>query len=101
LYNLGVFSRHHLTCRRCGGPFSAVRIDAAFCSRRCRRSTSTPVPAAVEAVTAAVVTGEEAAPAPVGSAVLTEDDIDAGWRQMGGFLVPPRDPRLCATVYPE
>jgi hypothetical protein len=87
-----MFSRHQFTCSRpgCGRTFAAVRSDARFCSRRCRRSTSAPVPAAVEAVESAAPVGSAAR---VGSAVLTEDDIADGWRVMGGFLVPPADPR--------
>jgi hypothetical protein len=85
--------RHNLSCSRagCGKPFSSTRSDALFCSRRCRR----------DKLPASLVTPPVAAPAPVGSSVLSEDDVDAGWRQMGPYLVPPRDPRWCTTVYPE
>lgn len=86
--------RHNLSCSRagCGRPFTSTRSDAQYCSRRCRRDKLPPVPATVEAV--------ESGASDRGR-LLAEDDLDAGWRQMGGFLVPPRDPRLCTTVYPE
>lgn len=96
LYNPGVFGRHQLTCRRCGGPFTAVRVDAGFCSRRCRRSTAAILPTVVGSDTPAI-TSEEA-PAPVGRAVLSEADLDAGWRYQGPYLVPPADPRFTFTV---
>jgi hypothetical protein len=91
-----MFGRHELTCRRCGGPFSAVRIDAGFCSRRCRRSTAAEVPTMVGSDTPAI-TSEEA-PAPVGRGVLSPEDIEVGWRYQGPYIVPPPDPRFTFHV---
>jgi hypothetical protein len=98
LYNLCMFGRHELTCRRCGGSFSAVRIDAGFCSRRCRRSTSAPVAALPTGNGDSPAITSEEAPAPVGRGVLSQDDLDAGWRVVGGYIVPPRDPALTFRV---
>jgi hypothetical protein len=68
--------RHQLTCERtgCGARFTAVRSDAKFCSRSCRRRQDPPSPSPAEA--------ETAAPA---------DDLN-GWRRVGGYLVPPFNP---------
>jgi hypothetical protein len=88
-----MFTRHQLTCQRagCGRAFTATRSDALYCSRRCRRDKSTPATALPIGNGPAV----EEAPAPVGSAVLSEDDIAAGWRVMpGGLIAPPPDPNL-------
>ena len=75
-----MFSRHQLTCQRagCGRAFTATRSDAQYCSRRCRRDKS-PATLAAPPV-------EEAPAAVVG------DDLD-GWRRVGGYLIPPPDPR--------
>jgi hypothetical protein len=82
-----VIIRNQLTCERtaCGRTFSAVRNDARFCTRACRRAKSPPAPP-VEAVSMALDTREE------GPEVVEEEDLH-GWRRMGGFLVPPADPR--------
>ncbi len=65
---------HELTCQRhgCGRRFTARRSDAKFCSRSCRRRG---------------MTSPDEAPA-----VAEEEDLH-GWRRVGGYLVPPFDPR--------
>jgi hypothetical protein len=81
-------SIHELTCQRpgCGRSFTARRRDAGFCSRSCRRAKSRPAPP-VEVVEAALPAAEE--PTEVEE---DEDDLQ-GWRRVGGYLVPPADPR--------
>jgi hypothetical protein len=60
-----------------------------YCSRRCRRGKSPATLAAppVDEAPAAAVEAEE------------DDLAAAGWRRIGGFLVPPADPRNTITVW--
>jgi hypothetical protein len=81
-----MLTRRHVSCQRpgCGRSFTARRSDARFCSRSCRRA-KLPPPTPVEAVTT-VDTREEP------PEVVEEEDLH-GWRRVGGYLVPPFDPR--------
>ena len=90
-----MFTRHQLTCQRagCGRPFTATRSDALYCSRRCRRDKTPvtppvriPAPSPAPAVVEAVSNGEEPAEG------VEEEDLH-GWRRVGGYLIPPFDPR--------
>jgi hypothetical protein len=78
---------HELTCQRpgCGRLFTARRSDGRFCSRSCRRAKSPPAPL-VEVVEPVAISAAEEVPA------ATEEDLH-GWRRVGGYLVPPMDPR--------
>jgi hypothetical protein len=81
-------SLHELTCERpnCGRTFTATRSDARFCSRSCRRAKPPPAPL-VEVVKPAMSAAEEV------PAAAEDDDLD-GWRRgVGGYLIPPPDPR--------
>lgn len=84
---------HQLTCERagCGRAFSAVRSDAKYCSRRCRRAKL--LPASPGDGLSAAEDNAEAQPE------VVEDELD-GWRLMpGGYLAPPPDPRNTFTVW--
>ncbi len=70
-------ARHRLTCERCHRAFSAKRSDARFCSHRCQRRVD---PAVAEPVA---------------------DELPAGWRRMGGYIVPPRDECFTFTIFPD
>jgi hypothetical protein len=79
-------SGHELTCQRpeCGRKFTATRSDARFCSRSCRRAKSPPAPL--------LEVGEPPGSAAEDAPAAAEDELD-GWRRVGGFLIPPPDPR--------
>jgi hypothetical protein len=76
---------HVLICRHCGRTFATKRSDAIGCSRSCRRHLAKAAQAPTQA--AAVVSPMDDIPPPV------EDEELNGWRRIGGFLVPPADPR--------
>lgn len=75
-------ARHHLACERCHRSFTAKRSDARFCSHRCQRRRG---PAAVETHRPDV----------------EPDELPAGWRRMGGLIVPPRDDCFTFTIFPD
>jgi hypothetical protein len=78
-----MFTRQ-LTCQRtaCGRAFSAVRRDARFCSRSCRRRHDPPPPP----------------PAPQEAALAADDELN-GWRRVGPYLIPPPDPANTFTIW--
>jgi hypothetical protein len=85
--------RREVACARCGQRFLSMRRTARFCGQRCRQAANEDRHLAAAASAAPPV---EEAPAPL----LTTDDLEAGWRQVGPYLVPPRDPRFCVTIFP-
>jgi predicted nucleic acid-binding Zn-ribbon protein len=90
-----MLTRREISCVRCGERFLSMRRTARFCGQRCRqaanedlhRLTSTPTPAVEEATATAVDNGEES------PEVVEEEEDLHGWRRLGGYLVPPFDPR--------
>jgi hypothetical protein len=81
-----------IRCAWCQRLFQPKRSDALTCSVRCR--------------VAAWRRRHDTAPVqpdpPVSAAVNTEPvELPAGWRRMGGYLVPPPDPRFTITIYPD
>jgi len=81
-----------IRCAGCQRLFQPKRSDAFTCSVRCRvaewrrRHDAPPVEP----------------DQPVSAAVDTEpDELPPGWRRMGGYILPPRDPRFTITIYPD
>jgi hypothetical protein len=83
-----------IRCAGCRRLFSPRRSDTTYCSVRCR--------------VAAWRRRHDAAPVqpdddlPVSTAVVTDaDELPAGWRRMGGYIVPPRAECFTVAIFPD